>query len=781
MNTKSPSEEQDTIIQYAKNGNNIIINANPGSGKTTTCLFIKNSDPTIKNLLLTYGKKLKEDSRRKIKSDPIQNLEVQNYHAMWKHYYDDNINDKNIADRLKDPMLHPKKPIRFDRICIDECQDMKPLFYNLICKILTDNEIKNPQLIIVGDFRQTIFGYMGADCRFLTLGHMLYNRFSQREWEFAILSVTYRLTKPTVDFINHVILKSDGTLVAHKDGACKPDYVIANLTDRDKKTDRINKSIISYIEELLTHEYKIDDIAILAYSVKSQLVKDISNMLSSMDIPVHTARSEDEVLSDNICKNKIVLSTFHQFKGLERKVIIVLGFDASMYKFYLKNADTTLCPNILFVGATRSEDKVRFIHNAEHDYLPFLDIAKIQEHANVIEYDTVKTTGSYAPAKLMVHKISVSDLISHIPAELEHELISMVQWDLINPAGSFIDINTSSKQNNELVESVSDITGVAIPAFYQFKRTGKCSILNTMRNYTPEKLGFVIPSDTEFRNLDIQAQLRCVLQIATAWISVVNDLDYVQTQITRFNWISTDELNACMDRMDKLGLLDTGRYEYKEAVCNKTELQGKSLIGYFDYIDEQQAHEFKVTREFKNSHALQQAGYMYMNETLKFINLAIEMHNADDNIAEYSLAKGAIQLNDNICFNAYEINRLDRPRSISLQDIYRIGRVVDIAYDYIIIQDGDNQYTAPFTDLNPIDDVYLLNLSYLARTHPDKIPRCRYYLDYILTGEVFELKAEYDQLVQIIDKLIKHQKREIPVKSDAEFLDECMKSITIAC
>ncbi len=65
------------------------------------------------------------------------------------------------ADRRRD--------INFTRIIIDESQDIKPVLFSLIRKLLYDNVYVDPRICVLGDPRQMIYGFRGADARLLTM------------------------------------------------------------------------------------------------------------------------------------------------------------------------------------------------------------------------------------------------------------------------------------------------------------------------------------------------------------------------------------------------------------------------------------------------------------------------------------------------------------------------------------------------------------------------------------------------------------------------------------
>lgn len=62
----NPSEEQKAIIENLKNQYNITVEAVAGSGKTTTCLLIAKSFKEKEVLILTYNKRLADETKEKI-------------------------------------------------------------------------------------------------------------------------------------------------------------------------------------------------------------------------------------------------------------------------------------------------------------------------------------------------------------------------------------------------------------------------------------------------------------------------------------------------------------------------------------------------------------------------------------------------------------------------------------------------------------------------------------------------------------------------------------------
>jgi hypothetical protein len=772
----TPSEEQNHIYSLIANGHNIQVDSVAGSGKTTTCMIIAIKDPGVRHLCITYNKKLKEETRLRIESAGLTNLEAHNYHAFWYHYYDTNINDVHMGKRLADPKLRPKpgKKINFARLFIDECQDMRPVFFKLIKQVLRDNMHPNPQMILFGDRYQTIYGFQGADNRFLTMGDQLYQAKdgmdAKREWHTAKLSISRRITSEMADFINKVMLNEPGgvdRIISHKTSGRKPDYVIANMFN----PVLIRKKVLPLIFQLFDEGYKREEIAVLAYSVKQSCIpiRELGNALTQCKIPIFIPVSDEETINDEVCKGKIVMSTFHQFKGLERKAVIVMGFDASIFKYYMKGADTTRCPDILYVAATRAKERLILVHGCFSDYLPFLKKSELNKYAAVHRLAELAVRGD-APEKVdAVHTISVTELISHVPAVLMGELLEHITLTEATPSEPITIVTKSPAtwaQGNGLVENVADITGVAVPAYYEMMTTGRCTILNDLRKYSDEKIGFELPKrDGQFTDI---AQL---LKVATTWSSLNNGFDFKRVQMIKYDWLGEKQLEACVNRMFGLDLdPKAGRYEVPVQVMDKPELQGRGLAAKFDYMDNGRLFEFKTTGELSGSHVLQLCCYMYINKDYQQRQLLNRMEGTDEALS--TLTPETLKVGDSVYYYEEDSTGV-RTRAKSVVAYPQVGRVTTVSQECVTLQTPKHTVKQIwFSDSKEpaVCDTLILNISCLARHHPDMIPKYKYYLANLLSGQLLEIQATPASLALIIDKLMSHKfKKEVRI-SDSEFL-----------
>lgn len=391
MNKKSlgePSIEQKKVIESVGNNHNTLTDAIPGSGKTTTSLHITKNNPKKKVLILTYNKRLKNETREKKKDYEIENVEIHSYHSFNKKYYrSKDFTDTGIIKTL-DKNTKNNNNISFDIIILDEAQDITFTYYKFICKIYHDFCLKkNSTICVFGDRAQCIFDFNFADNRFLTCGNDVFN-FNNKKWDLHNLTMSYRLTNNTADFINKSLIKCN-RINSQKKGKMVQ-YMVLNLYN-----ESVQKYIYNVIYKFLLNGYNLQDIFVLAPSVKttnSPIIKLVNFLSLRKKLPIYVSSSDNDELNDDVIKNKLVITTFHQVKGLERKIVIVTSFDNNYFKYYKKNSNPNQCPNEIFVACSRAEEHLIVIQNTNTNILPFMDFDYVKQNCHMY-YNMINIMG----------------------------------------------------------------------------------------------------------------------------------------------------------------------------------------------------------------------------------------------------------------------------------------------------------------------------------------------------------------------------------------------------
>jgi superfamily I DNA/RNA helicase len=110
-------------------------------------------------LLLAYNARLKKETRKKCEDLNLENLAVHSFHSAVRCMYGakDTDTDTGLLRVLREG-VRPVQPVAFDIVIVDECQDVTPLLYRIVCrKLLSDNSKgRATRLVVLGDLRQTI-------------------------------------------------------------------------------------------------------------------------------------------------------------------------------------------------------------------------------------------------------------------------------------------------------------------------------------------------------------------------------------------------------------------------------------------------------------------------------------------------------------------------------------------------------------------------------------------------------------------------------------------------
>jgi len=606
------SDEQQTVINLLHE-NNVIVNSVPGSGKTTCALYIAKQFQFKKVLLVTYSRKLRIETKEKVIKNGIKNMEVHSYHSFCVNYYHKRCKqDSDIEYCLLKKKMVPSNPFYFDIIIFDETQDVTPLYYIVACKIFQDNihENKNKvKVCIFGDEKQSIFDYKNADGRFITYGDQLYD-FNNISFSKCKLSTSFRLTREISDFINKCMLKED-RIISTKISGKKPKYNICDVYGNTPMNELI------YIIEVLKIEYK--DIFILAPSLKSTgtPVRRLENRIKNKygnKIPIFVPTSDESILDSDIIENKLVFSTFHQAKGLERKVTLVFNFDSSYFEFFKTDRCPYVCPNELYVSNSRSTEILILFHHFKKNYLPFLDRNYLEIYSDIeISRDIeIEETSKFYKKK----NTAITELIRHTRDEIFDECIKFLTITTVRDIQEKIDIDLRIYQQDSTVELVDDITGTAIPAFYEFTLKGEMSILKILQdNKFEDGIKNIEKKNNNLNsiNLNDKIRIRDLLYISNCFNAFVSGYIFKIDQITEYNWINKHQLRQCLNRMNQLNISKNAEFE-KSLLSSEPEIKNIFLSGSVDCVDDNNVYEFKCTEKLENKHIIQLALYMYLNK-----------------------------------------------------------------------------------------------------------------------------------------------------------------------
>jgi hypothetical protein len=607
----NPSEEQSQIIQCVLNGKNVIVDSVAGSGKTTTILHIGKSMPEKRILVLTYNAKLKIETREKAESLELTNMEIHSYHAFCVKYYDHRCHtDPGIITVLKGDKK-PKKSFGYDLILLDEQQDMTNLYYRLVKKIIRDSGSKDIQIACFGDIYQNIYSFKGSDDRFLSFADKIYNSNNEglavRQWQHLRISESFRITKNMCSFVNKHLL-GNTRIISKKESPHKVRYIIC-----DTFTQTPYDEFRRYIEL----GYRPDDIFILAPSVKKgkhdSPVRILENRIVNSGIRCYVPISDEEKIDEQIIQNKVVFSTFHQVKGLERKVVLVFNFDDSYFDFYGRDLPKDRCPNIMYVALTRAKEQMTLFHHYENEYIScLLDKYRIGSTCTLIERREclgIKKT-LHEPLEL-----GVTELIRNMGIEIIDYAIHSIDYKVIQAAEKAIDVPLKIQTGANTFENVSDINGVAIPAIYEYLSHKKVTMIDQLRKLI-SRLSLYHRQQYDTIVNKNKMTVSDILYLANLYSSIVSGYIFKTEQIKEYKWLASNPLKSCLERLGHVVSRDGTTYEVN--VEAKEVIYNRRLVGIVDVIDNINniVYELKCVQTVTSENILQLAIYAWIIEGL---------------------------------------------------------------------------------------------------------------------------------------------------------------------
>jgi hypothetical protein len=563
------SDEQKQILQHIQDCKNCVVDAIAGSGKSTTILSVARELPDKKILQMTYNSMLRYEVKEKTKKMGIHNVEVHTFHSAASKYYMSTHTDTTIRYILYNKCLPQSCIPKFDIIVLDEAQDMTFLYFRLMMKFTLD--MGTPfQLLVLGDYKQGLYEFKGADTRFLTMAAEIWKNhplLKYKEFVYTTLSMSYRITQPIANFVNDVLLGEKRMY------ACRDGEPVQYYRQTKHNTQRF---VISQITQLLENGAKPSDIFVLGGSVKgaNSNIRKMENALVGANIPCHVPMIEGDKVDEKVIDGKVVFSTFHSVKGRERKYTFIVGFDNSYY-YHAKNVSKTECPNTLYVGATRSTCGLYVLEKNDFDTDRPLDFLKMDHNEmkkqpyiqfrgvpQSIFYEMKPDTSAGATALFNITPTELIKFVSESVIEEVSPLLDKIFIKETKPGEITFDIPSIISTQRGFHEDVSDLNGIAIPCMYYDHMQQKMLRKKSRVLYDMIQLNTVDMKEHDHKYLrDIIEHLPETCNDASDYLYMANV--FVATQerlyfklnqigIQEYKWLDTEIVNHCMDRFDTI-------------------------------------------------------------------------------------------------------------------------------------------------------------------------------------------------------------------------------------
>ena len=608
----APSNEQGDIIDAVREGYNILGDCVAGSGKTTTVLMIAEKFPDKNIVLLTYNSALKLEVREKVENASLTNVRSHTYHSACGTYYAHHSKTSNHDDAIRSVIEH-RRPLRtpsltVDILIIDETQDMRKLFFHFCWKFYTDL-VKKPQIVVLGDRFQGLYSFVGSDTRYLTQAPSVW----KQPFVEKTLSTSYRVTHQIASFVNEVLLGYP-RIKAVRDGPLVAYWRIHPFNDTFR--------LYNFIKDQLERGYLPGDIFVLSPSINGSArspLRLLENLLAMKNIPCYYPSTDDSALDKDVIQNKVVFSSFHSSKGRERKIVIVMGFDASYFKYFGKGLPETVCPDAIYVAVTRAKEKLVVVQSSLDTHLPFLFKTRSQMMSLPYMEMTPSVSEGIKEEQNKPRNSSPTDLVRFVTDENLVILKNLIEPGIIiaeDPSMSVgVDLKIKTPTGSE---DVSAINGIVIPMIQEYRRTGKKSTVQTVVEGTKSCLQ-EHQEEPFFRKYlekwdPNTVDIRSDIYLAILFTVCTNQLYHKLTQIDRHDWLTYEQIQPCIDLLDHVTVDSKGLYyEYMIATTTVSPVHGRiDMIGRIDICDTEIVWEVKCVENLTLDHELQLAVYAWM-------------------------------------------------------------------------------------------------------------------------------------------------------------------------
>lgn len=352
------SDEQKEIVRHVARGEDVIVDACVGSGKTTTlqaiCRRFRNSTHLRatthgRALYLTYNQLLKNDARNSIITDGV---EVENYHSFARRKLAENGITVDISQMVPTCLAHFDEldMDNYALLVIDEYQDMKEDFAEMVRRLRDRNP--RMQVVMVGDMCQKLYD----DTR-LDVGEFL--RTFLRAPTRLPLTESFRMPPD----LAHELALTWGKRIVGVNLDCTVEHA----------------SPTQIVDFLATCEPS----QVMCLGSRGHgLMTSVQNELEDKYADIYNKRTVWSSISEsqgprNVPSTAAIFTTFDGCKGMERDVVVVFDFTQSYWvsRTSKPDADESILRNVFCVAASRGKRRIIFCEYGDDD----LTFATIRE------------------------------------------------------------------------------------------------------------------------------------------------------------------------------------------------------------------------------------------------------------------------------------------------------------------------------------------------------------------------------------------------------------------
>ena len=375
--------------------------ADERSAKMETRKIVKQIVSLVKNTLIDYN-----DAEALYDLADYYGVELEAHHLPYVKYVMEESN--RISDMVIDfddmiylPIYRKVQPSqKYDWIMVDETQDLNKAQLELVLKLIKSTG----RIIVVGDSRQSIYGFRGADVDAMTrIKDVL------KATELP-LSICYRCPSSHLDLARMIVpsIENSPTAKVGEVIDIKEDMFYASLTTENPSStlvlSRTNASLVSYALRLISNGQKAiikgrdigkGLVSLVKKFPKAETIADLqnylngwkrleteklerrhheagiqgvedkhsclSNVMDSCETIAEVITKLENLFSDDSVSGYI-FSSIHRAKGLESETVYILNPSKLPLKYKnMKLWEVEQEQNICYVAYTRSKNRLVFV------------------------------------------------------------------------------------------------------------------------------------------------------------------------------------------------------------------------------------------------------------------------------------------------------------------------------------------------------------------------------------------------------------------------------------
>ncbi|MCH5207337.1 MAG: AAA family ATPase [Oscillospiraceae bacterium] len=544
------SDEQEDFVMKALEGNNILVDACIGSGKTTAIQLLCDRLPKYKKILyLTYNRLLKIDAQSKIRGN---NVTVQNYHGTAYMY----LSRVGIKVGINDLVtrFNAEKPVidQYDILIIDEYQDIETEFAEMLQHIKSSNP--NIQIIAVGDMEQKI-----------------YDKTNLNVVEFIdqFLDEHLKLEFTKCFRLSAILAAKLGRIWRKKILGVNSNCIVEEMNEEQ------------VVEFLVSQETK----NVLCLGSRNGTLSNVLNRLEA-DYPdkfnketVYASISDNDSLGATKPNDKTaIFTTFDSSKGLERKMCVVFDYTESYWEIRINKPQQSyeILRNIFCVAASRGKDRIIFVNSGE----------------TMLSESTLSTA---VDENLMISDMAISDMFDFKYREDIDKCYSLLHIKQLEGSDNIINV----KKNDGMID-LSPCIGIYQESMY-FDKYDIDKDIELYMKLNPNKQNLW---SEKIKKMNLESKILFLVSLET-------NLERYRTQVM-LPFVTKESENLIADRLyTKLKRDEDVQVScYIDFAEQEDGLCSFSARGYADVLKDDIVYELKFVSELSHEHFLQCACYV---------------------------------------------------------------------------------------------------------------------------------------------------------------------------